>query len=204
LQSIQELGKAKGDSEKEPKMTSRLFSSLLIILVLCGCSKKETTGPTQPQPPGEITNGEYAVLAAIIDTVYFYATDSTLVVQDTTSPGVYTYNIDSTLTELLQYVGQHVTALKAETMENFKAKNLTHTYIQNPSSICLTCVLSSMANTAYPVIEVSRVGFSSDGQQALTYVGFTEAPLVGAGNYYVLSQEHGKWVIIGSVGIWIS
>jgi hypothetical protein len=51
---------------------------------------------------------------------------------------------------------------------------------------------------------VSRVGFSSDGKQALVYVGIVWAPLAGAGTYYVLSYVEGKWMRIGSIMVWIS
>jgi hypothetical protein len=89
-------------------------------------------------------------------------------------------------------------------MQNFKEKNLTHTIIQHPSSISSMCVFSSLAHTANPVMQVSKAGFSSDDQQALAYVGFTWAPLAGSGNYYMLSNNNGKWNIVGSVMIWIS
>jgi hypothetical protein len=180
-------------------MISRLvfFST---ILVMVGCS----TEPTQPQPSSEITNAEFTVLATIVSTLHVSSSDSVLVLIDSTWSGASDYNLDSNLTNTLQYVNQNIPTLKPETMQDYKSKNLTHTYIQNPLSIHPACVLSSKAHQSYPMIEVSRVGFSTDGQQALAYVGSTLGPLAGMGSFYVLSKENGTWVIVGVVLAWIS
>ena len=162
----------------------------------------ESTAPTQSS--GEITNTEYTVLATIVDSLYHYSLDSVLVLIDSTSSGADGYNEDNSLTNILQYVKQHISTLKLETMQDFKSKNLTHVYIRNPVGIHPACVLSSKAHQLYPRIQVSRVGFSTNGLQALAYVGRVDAPLAGAGCYHVLSKERGKWIITGIVMIWIS
>jgi hypothetical protein len=167
---------------------------------MVGCS----TAPTQPPHSDEITNAEYTVLATIIEPQFSSPADSVLVLVDSTSSGTSGSNLDSMLTIALQYVNQQVPTLGLETMKDFKSKNLTHTSIQNPLSISPACVLSSKTHQSYPIIEVSRVGFSTNGQQALAYVGSTHAPLAGEGSYYVLSKENGKWVIVGTVLDWIS
>ncbi len=182
-------------------MISRLFVSLIIILITFGgCG--ESTEPTQSSD--EITNTEYLVLATIVNSLYHYSSDSVLVLIDSTCTGTYGYNLDSSLTNILLYVNQHISTLKFETMQDFKSKNLTYVYIQNPLRIHPTCVLSSKAQKHYPIIEVSRVGFSTNGLEALAYVGRMDEPLAGAGCYHVLSKEHGKWIITGIVMIWIS
>jgi hypothetical protein len=165
-----------------------------------GCG--ESTAPTQSSD--DITNSEYIVLATIVDSLYHYSSDSVLILIDSTCTGIDGYNLDSSLTVTLQYVHQYISTLKSETMQDFKAKNLTSVYIQNPLRIHPACVLSCKIQEHYPIIEVSRVGFSIDGLQALAYVGRTAAPLAGAGYYHVLSKEHGKWIIIGTVVIWIA
>ena len=184
-------------------MVSRLYIPILFIFVLFGCSK-EYTAPTEYQSTDKISDAEYTVLRTIIDSLYYFLTDSQLVLRDSTTSGLDSDNLDSALTDILQHVQGHINALKVETMENFKFKNLTNTYIQSPVRVHPACVLSSQAHYPFPSIEVSRVGFSPDGKQAVAYIGCVSAPLVGSGCYHVLSQEQGKWIIIGIVMIWIS
>ncbi len=185
-------------------MISRSFVHFLIILTLSGCSKNGSTAPTDSQSSDKISNLEYALLQMLVDSCYHYSSDSVLVLRDSTTSGTHGYNLDSTLTNTLQYVKQHIAVLDTEAMQDFKLKNLTCTFIHTPTSVHPACVLSSKTDKTYPWMEVSRVGFSSDGRQALAYVGRMDAPLGGSGSYHVLSQENGKWVIIGSVMIWIS
>jgi hypothetical protein len=184
-------------------MVSQIYIPILVVLILFGCSNK-TTSPTESQSIDEISAGEYTVLQTIIDSLYFSHNDSLLILRDSTTTGLYSYNLDSAITSNLQYVKQHINPLKIETMEDFKIKNLTHTYIQNPVKVHPACVYPNQARIGYPTIEVSRVGFSSDGNQAIAYIGRIDAPLAGSGCYHVLSQNQGKWVIIGVVMIWIS
>jgi hypothetical protein len=167
-----------------------------------GCTKDESVVSTEPADA--ITSAEYEVLAAIVDSVIIRPSSPTLVVYDSTSCGMFTRNVDSTLTATLQYVRQHITTLKAETMVDFKAKNLTRVCVVNPTDIDPRCVRSSASTVAYPVLSVSRVGISTDGKQALAYAGCVYAPLAGSGAYYVLSRQDGRWKIIGGVMIWIS
>ena len=184
-------------------MVSRIYIPILFVLILFGCSNKSIS-PTESQSIDEISAAEYTVLQTIIDSLYFFHTDSLLVLRDSTTTGLYSYNLDSAITSNLQYVQKHINSLNVKTMEDFKFKNLTHTYIQNPVKVHPACVHPNQAHIGYPSIEVSRVGFSSDGKQAIAYVGRTDAPLAGSGCYHVLSQDQGKWVIIGVVMIWIS
>ncbi len=177
-----------------------LLTSLLVIS--SGCSGHQPVEPTEPSDI--ITSAEYAVLAAIVDSVVFVPSNSVLILRDSTRPGISSYDIDSALTSTLQYVARDIAVLKAETMLDFKAKNLTHFYIDSPTDIDPRCVRSSTSSAVYPMLEVSRVGFSVDGRQALAYVGYTYAKLAGSGIYYVLSWQDAKWKISGAAMIWIS
>jgi len=48
-----------------------------------------------------------------------------------------------------------------------------------PLKILSRCVRSSSTTRVFPMLDVSRVGRSSDGRQAIAYVGFAIAPLAG-------------------------
>jgi hypothetical protein len=180
-------------------MTLRLLASLLVIVALSECSKLETVAPTQPPPSGTITADEYAVLSALIDSVFVRSVATPIIVQDSTSSGTYEY-----VPDILQQLAQDVPVLRTETMLDFKTKNLTRTYVQEPLSIHPNCILSSASQTAYPWFVVSRVGFSTDGQQAIAYFGYLIGPRAGVGAYYVLDRENAKWKIIGSRIAWVT
>jgi hypothetical protein len=183
-------------------MKPRFASILILLILLFGCSKNEITAPAQRSPT--ITADEYVVLAALMDSLLGRATVSTIVIGDSTDAGIFSQPTDSALTLELQYVSQHLTMLSTETMFDFKVKNLTRAYIDAPKSIHRVFVRSSDTNMVFPSCQVSRVGFSFDGKQALVYSGIVWAPLAGFGSYYVLSRAQGMWIIVGSVMVWIS
>ena len=139
-----------------------------------------------------------------MDSSHTLPTNVTIILDDTTSPGLLPVVTDSSLIQLLQYVSQHIPELQSETMLDFRSKNLTRSVVRRPTKICATCVLASTSDQVYPWLQVSRVGVSADGQQALAYTGVVSAPLAGAGYYFVLSSQNGVWTITGSVMVWIS
>ena len=181
---------------------ARAVLFLLLIILLPGCPQYLGVAPSQPA--GEMTDAGYAVLSSLVDSVIVHPSDSMLVLRDSTTSGLFQHDLDSELTRVLLRVSQEIPSLKTETMQDFKSKNLTHTYIQDPLKIHPRCVRSSSTTRSFPMLEVSRVGFSSDGQQSLAYVGHSGAPLSGYGAYYVLSRQGGRWMMIGSYMIWIS
>lgn len=183
-------------------MTMRTALSLAVALSLLGCLNDLGVTPTQSS--SEMPDAEYAVLAAIIDSVIARPSDSLFVLGDSTRSGIFEYDHEGALTRVLSHMSQHVPALTAETMQDFTTKNLTSTYILEPQKIHPKCVRSGSTTRTFPMLEVSRVGFSADGQQALAYVGHSDMPLSGGGIYYVLSRPGGKWTILGSLMIWIS
>lgn len=186
-------------------MILRLSIIFLISLILSGCSKENSTEPGDEQASDKISDAEYSVLHALIDSLYYTPADSQLVLWDSTTTGIYSVNLDSALTIILQRVHNHINVLSTETMQDFKSKNQTPIEIQNPTGVHPACVFREQANhRGAPSIEVSRVGFSSDGKQAVAYVGRMDAPLHGHGYYNVLSKENGKWIVVGVVLIWIA
>lgn len=170
------------------KMIPRLILSLILILFLNGYSKDGIKEP----PESQLSAVEYTILATIINSPYFYTVDSVLVLEDSAFDGIFGYDIDSILTARLEYVNQHLPALKLETIRDFKTKNLTKTYINDPLSIHPACVLSDKTDITFPQIEVSRVGISSDGKQALAYVERIGASLGSTRSYHLLVLENGK------------
>lgn len=61
-----------------------------------------------------------------------------------------------------------------------------------------------VSQNLYYVIRLSRVGFNSDGDQALVYAERTEASLAGAGYYFFLIKEDGVWKVEAKLQLWIA
>lgn len=182
-------------------MTIHRLPVLLLLITTLACSREESI--VSSEPTDEISKSEYEVLAAVVDSMILGRSDKLLVVEDSTSWGSFMEG-DSALTAMMERIGEHLLSLRPETVLDFKSKNATRTYVENPKSIDERCVHSGTSAAVFPRMDVSRVGFSSDGQQALVYVGCVSAPLAGAGAYYLLSRQHGAWVITASTMVWIS
>ena len=56
----------------------------------------------------------------------------------------------------------------------------------------------------YFVLEISRIGFNSEMNQALVYAGMHEAPLCGTGFCYFLVKQDGIWKVEDCKLAWIS
>jgi hypothetical protein len=50
----------------------------------------------------------------------------------------------------------------------------------------------------------SRVGFNSDGKQALFYESYRCGGLCGTGRYMVMEKKNGTWVIGTEIVVWVS
>ena len=194
------------------------YSSCLFALLLAACSRNETVGPELSQPVETMTSTEYAVLFAVIDSLYDPTTVTQIVVQDSTTPEIYAYNLDSVLTTTLGYVRQTIPSLGVEAAGDFKTKNLVSSIVRDsaslhPKSRLLNTAIawhilrgdsgwswnafSLMYPGAHGFLSVGRVGIDKNGSQALAYVGSHPGSRSGAGFYFVLSFENGKWKVVG-------
>ena len=195
------------------------ISLLLSMFLAFACSKKENTTLTAPPSSEAISTAEYAVLSAVVDSLYLHDASAMVVVHDSTNWGTFMYNRDSGMTLIFRDLAKIVPSVKDETMQDYRMKNESSYYVNTPKNINPACILYSAAwqdsiwnwqkfYQMYPnalgLMTIGRVGFSSDGQQALAYVGLVEGRTSGAGFYHVLSFENSKWRIIGSIMIWIS
>ena len=53
-------------------------------------------------------------------------------------------------------------------------------------------------------IKLSSIGYSSEGDKALVYLGKSASYKSGGGDYYVLKKQGTNWVIVGEVNVWLS
>jgi len=174
---------------------------IIILVMFSGCLKEQFVSPTQQTDA--IAEAEYAVLSTIVTSALGVPLDSIVVVQDSTNPGTHSADPDD-LTALLVHLSKEIPVLESTTTEDYKAKNTSRTYIRTPSKIHAGCVRAGSTTKHFPAMDVSRVGFNADGQQAVAYVGFSVGPLAGAGFCYVLVRQGARWTIIGSSMVWIS
>jgi hypothetical protein len=182
----------------------KVVNLICLSIVILSCEKAtEPSSIISPQS-NVFTDAEYFVLSSLLDSLQISSSVDTIVLNDSTDTGIFPINSDSTLTDLLVYIQEHIPTLASETIIDYKSKNLKRSFIDSPQKINVKCVLKSETMKVYPFISVSRVGFSSNGQQALAYIGSSYAPLAGAGIYYVLLRVQEKWNIVGSVMTWIS
>lgn len=52
--------------------------------------------------------------------------------------------------------------------------------------------------------KLSRVGFDAGRQNAVVYIENSQDGKWGSGYFWILSNEHGAWVIRGNINVWIS
>src|SRR4030042_949524 len=114
-------------------MIIRLAPLALLLMMTLACSKDRQV--LEPEPSNEITASEFSVLGAIVDSVIIGPSSKEFIVSDSTSCGMFSNNVDSALTSILQRIGQRITALQAETMLDFTTKNLNRFLIPNPEDI---------------------------------------------------------------------
>ncbi len=182
-------------------MTMQTVSSLFLLLLFCSCLDGELTTPSQPVD--QISDAEYGVLSAIV-AQRVQPADSVRLGHDATDVSFLLGNRDSALTQLLLYLSPCLPSLSQETMANFKAKNLTPTYIMTPSKIHPRCLHADSNDLMSTRIWVSRVGFDLSGRQALAYVGIIFGRWAGDGKYYILQYQDGQWTVIGTCMAWAS
>ncbi len=113
--------------------------------------------------------------------------------------------------------------LKSETLEDFNSKNKESSRLEKKFPTKNTYVLISDEEIKkffdkrldwegfykkYPKSDgfstFSRVGFSTDGKQALVFAAQSCGGLCGEGNYYFLKNENSEWKIIKKQMTWIS
>jgi hypothetical protein len=65
-------------------------------------------------------------------------------------------------------------------------------------------LLNSKFPGTHGYIIFSRVGFNNTLDQAVIYVGNVGGPLMGAGYYYLMGKQNGRWVMKEQAMAWIS
>ena len=168
---------------------------------------------------------EYAVYKAFIDTGlrlfpirHRYDEIQLIVIIDHT----YGCEPDEDLNEVLEWVGQKMPLTERETLDNFQLRNAKSHPLGDYFNLTVEVVLVSIEETremfqkgngweefyvTYPfsqgIMILSRVGFNTEMNQALLYVGNATDDNIGAGYYILFTKENDVWTLQSWARSWI-
>jgi len=179
------------------------------------------TSISTPERSSLITPEEYAVYDAMIESIFLPSGYEMIVMVDHTAADI---SAGPASQQDVDYLRENMEPiLEPETLADFVAMNDRSYLIENHFSLDVPVVL--LDNEAmeeffaaedgwerfydqYPnsqgVITLSRVGFNTNNEQALVYVGNQADFLAGQGDYVLLTKEGGEWKIEKTVLAWIS
>lgn len=195
----------------------KAFLLLLVLLSLAACTGQATPVPQTTTPPVNLE--EQAVFAALLQQKY--GSTNSLVLRDTTATDA--EGVSNTET-VLQYVLKNTHGLEADTLDNFRVRNVTATLLSNDMNLGAGYVLLHQSDLnqifaqnqdgwqvfyerfpdAPGILSLSRVGFNAHFDQALVYLGIQSQWLNGSGHYFLLEKVKGIWTIDQTVQTWIS
>lgn len=182
----------------------------------------KTPVPAVTPTTGSAATEEYAVYAAIIEWGFLTESTRLIVVTDHTAAGLF---VEESLDEqMIEYIRDNMgTDLQAETLNDYLAKNEETYELEKRFPLNMQYVLISEAELSkifedgegwdqfyetYPnsqgTMTLSRVGFNTNMDQALVYVGNQAHYLAGIGYYVLLAKEESAWAIENAVVAWIS
>src|SRR5690349_18973908 len=186
-------------------MLTRSFRTILIFLPIpttLACS----LFISQPAPSqADIEKEEHVVYSFFVS-----GGKGTTVILENTSIGI--SNGDPQ--QMAKYIKSDFGNISVDTLNSFKERNAQYRALSSDMQLGVEYVLLNQAELSkitsqpnwhevlaekYPgsngYIIFSRVGFNKSLTQAVLYVGEVAGPLMGAGYYYLLEKQNGKWVI---------
>lgn len=195
-------------------MTKLLSSLLIASLFMASCIGNEAA------PPSTVAE-EYAVYAALIESLYSAQDTALLVIKDRTAVGI---SPNESLDSETEYIRKELgAAIESETLDDYRAKNRQPIQLAQDFALDVPYVLLSEAEVAevfeqdggwaqfytiYPdsqgIMTLSRVGFSAQMDEALVYIGNQADYRAGRGYYVLLTKKEGVWTVDDMVIAWIS
>ncbi len=194
---------------------------VLLASLLASCSfpslQNQASATATQQAKAE--NEEYAVYSALITERYISPGLQIIVIHDHTGLDYEFIDLDARL----KYVQENIPQLTPEIVADFKLKNVQPLPLKSQFSLNVSYLLMSDKEwreiftdqdawkyfyQLYPhsqgVMTLSRVGFNSDLDMALVYVGNSSGFLAGAGYYVLMVKENGLWEDVAEIMVWIS
>jgi hypothetical protein len=173
---------------------------------------------------------EYTVYSVLIKTTYteglIFSEDvyisgkvKIIVVMDHTSLDE---SAEDGIDKTLRWVHENMPGIDQETLDNFRTRNAQKRPLYDLFDLSVDIVFMSEEEVEkhfqssgwiefyekYPfsqgIMTLSGVGFNSEMNQALVYVGNQSSWDSGAGYYVLLIKENGVWIIRDDIILWIS
>ena len=193
---------------------------LIVCLILVSCSD----GNNNLEPFVITSEAEYAVYRAVIEEIYIHDERKLIVIKNQTS-----FNPNYIIGA---FESPDILSVSAETLDSFQKRNQQPQAIDcKQLALSVPCkVLDKKAldeiftdedeqstaisdnwdrfyeeySGAGGIAEVSKVGFNTEGNEALIYVGRQVYDLAGAGFHVLLVRKDGTWIIHSKEMTWIS
>ncbi|MFZ1731008.1 MAG: hypothetical protein WBQ23_02530 [Bacteroidota bacterium] len=188
-----------------------LLLFVLPLLILAACSDDDPTGTT----PTDVTDDEYAVWSATLDSMVVWEADDVVLLQSGTDS--YALHDSATASWLKQQL-----KVTDDAIVSYKDRNATPSTIERkltlPAEYHLLTVLQIQdiitqggydeIYNRYPkcngVTTLSRVGFNSTRTQGLVYMSQTTGFLASVGWAVLCRKVSGKWEVLTSMIVWVS
>jgi hypothetical protein len=176
---------------------------LSFAFLINGCQDEDPFFPYSSLFKQEAKNQESAVLSTVLDSLNQNKKSGVIYVADSTFAHGITGATMEAIDQRVAYIKEEMPDAEASTLYDFKLKNAESYKVRNSFTTKLPCELVDNS-MIYGKVVLSRVGFSKNGTQACVYAGLLEAPLAGAGYYFILAHSNGRWRITSSSMAWIS
>lgn len=186
---------------------------ILLALLLCSCGPGLPKATVTPSP--NIEAEEYAVYSALIrQNPIGYDLGSSFVVRENTMADL----------DMFERTLENVHKLPSSLVDSYRSRNaasytldpnldIEQDYVLMPQEV-FNEILGRRGSrwtdfeAKYPgasgFILFSRVGFNTDGDQALADMGYRCGDLCGAGGLYLLVKEDGNWKVQETLMVWQS
>jgi hypothetical protein len=210
-----------------PRALTLVLLSVLVGLTNCN------RGHAPVGPKGEITAAEYEVLASWVDAKFTGKEQvsrgvSKIVIFNTTSGDPHLQWEDNgrpvPWAREAESLRKREPALQKTTTDAFGNVNVQQAFLRRSVHCAVNCVVIDSAQLEsifkkgggdwlayykqFPgspgLLTFSRVGFSTDGAQALFYVSSNCGGLCGGGYYVVMERLNGRWVIEKEINVWVA
>ncbi len=195
-------------------MTKPIMLLLASVVLIAGCTDGRTA-------PTSAVADEYAVYEAVIESLYLAEDIELIVIKNWTATSVSPGESSDTEAEYIRE--KFGTAIELETLNDYSAKNKRSYQLDQDISLDVPYVLLSEAELTkiferegswdrfyeiYPnsqgIMTLSRVGFNTQIDQALVYIGNQADYLAGRGYYVLLTKKGDVWTVDSMILAWIS
>ena len=195
-------------------LTKLLKKSPIVLLALNLIACSVLTPPAMPTPrAADIDKEEQAVYS------YFVAENNKALILQDTSTNIANDDPQQTV----DFIKSGLKGISTETLDNYLERNKQPSQLSPTMNLGVEYVLLSredimkissqpdwgqLMNAKFPgthgYIIFSRVGFNNTLDQAVIYVGNVGGPLMGAGYYYLMEKQNGRWIMKQQIMAWIS